>query len=143
MGESFKPGWAEYIALHDLLLAGSTPFRMFDNSSWWDLHPSSHIDASPLTVDKIAEELRAPPPRPLGMHGDQAGFAMQWEAGGEKRCRVLGSDIRAPRSARCNRGLLGVQHGLGRLLGEAILAAGAIAYVAPRTKSQSIGSEAS
>ena len=134
MGESFKPGWAEYIALHDLL-ASSTPFRMFDNSSWWDLHPSSHIDASPLTVDKIAEALRTHRPRVvhLGMHGDQTGFAMQWD--GEKRCRVLrASDIRERLDLRgaivvssaCSTGSVG--------LGEAVLAAGAIAYVAPRTK---------
>ena len=78
MGESFKPAWAEYIAMHGLLGASSTPFLMFDNSSWWQLHPALHIDASPLTVDKIAEALHIHRPRVVhfGTHGDQAGFAI-------------------------------------------------------------------
>ena len=141
MGESFKPAWAEYIAMHDLLVASSTPFLMYDNSSWWQLHPALHIDASPLTVDKIAEALRIHRPRVVhfGTHGDQTGFAIQWEAAGGdggKRCRVRlrASDIRERLDLR---GAIVVSSACStgsESLGEAILAAGAIAYVAPQMK---------
>ena len=141
MGESFKPAWAEYIAMHGLLVASSTPFLMFDNSSWWQLHPALHIDASPLTVDKIAEALRIHRPRVVhfGTHGDQTGFAIQWEAAGgdgAKRCRVRlrASDIRERLDLR---GAIVVSSACStgsENLGEAILAAGAIAYVAPQMK---------
>ena len=141
MGESFKPAWAEYIAMHGLLGASSTPFLMYDNSSWWQLHPALHIDASPLTVDKIAEALRIHRPRVVhfGTHGDQTGFVIQWEAAGgdgAKRCRVRlrASDIRERLDLR---GAIVVSSACStgsESLGEAILAAGAIAYIAPQMK---------